>query len=105
MSKGIIGPGLSALAVALVLKDADGNVAVAAAPPVWSLDADGVVSLVVDGDGMSATLTKVAVGSCNVNVVVEGDPTPGVDTLHLSGEVQVLPAEAASGELVFGAGT
>lgn len=87
----------------LAFKDAKGNAATPAAPPVWSTDTSGVVNLTVAADGMSAQIAPAGVGTTNINVVAEGDATPGVDTLHLTGSVQVTPAEIATGEIDFGA--
>jgi|SRR5579859_7462583 len=74
-----------------------------ASPPQWSMGTAGVASMAVAPDGMSAVFTRVAAGTTTVDVVAEGDPTPGVDTVHLTGSLQVLPNEIASGEIDFGA--
>lgn len=90
------------IAAMIVFKDRKGNVATVATVPVWTLSADGIVAMAVSGDGMSATFTPITVGSVDIDVVAEGDPTPGVDTIHGIGTIQVLPAEASVAEVSFG---
>jgi len=86
----------------LVAKDSSGNVVALPSIPAWTTSADGIVLMTVAGDGMSATFAPVAVGTVSVSVVAEGDTTPGVDTIHASGDIQVLGAEAATVDLTFG---
>src|SRR6202521_2408452 len=86
----------------LVATDAKGNVFPLPNPPVWSLSAAGIVVMTVAADGMSAAFAPVSPGSVIVDVVAEGDPTPGVDTVHGTGDITVLAAEAASIALTFG---
>lgn len=101
MSKGILRVDQNAMVASLVFKDAKGNAANPASPPQWSLTGDGVVSMTVADDGMSATFAPIAVGDVSVNVIAEGDAQPGVDTVQLSGDISVVPAEIATGELSF----
>lgn len=105
MSKLVIRVDQTGAQASLAFKDAKGNVAQPAAPPVWSVTAPGIIGLAVADDGMSAQITPQAAGAVQIDVTAEGDPTPGVDTLHLSGDVQVTPAEIATGEIDFGPAT
>lgn len=89
----------------LGFKDKAGNAASPASPPVWTMTVAGVVSLDVAADGLSAVVKPVGVGSTEIDVVAEGDATPGVNTLHLAGTVQVVAAEIATGEIDFGPAT
>ena len=102
MSQAVLRVDNNGVSATLVLLDHKGNAAVAASPPTWSMDIDTVVSMNVSSDGMSAQFAPKAVGTANVNVVIEGDSTPGVDTLHATGSIQVLAAEAATASLTFG---
>ena len=87
----------------LVATDNDGNIVPLPSPPQWSLSADGIVTMTVAADGMSASFAPASPGTVTVNVVAEGDPQPGVDTLHATGDINVLAAEATKVELTFGA--
>lgn len=81
----------------LTLTDKKGLPAVPASPPVWSESSNGaIVALTVSADGLSATVAPVGVGSAQVNVTVEGDPTPGVDTQTGSLEIDVVGGEVAN---------
>jgi hypothetical protein len=102
MSKAVLHTDDTSVGAALVFKDKKGNVTSPAAPPVWSLGADGIVAMTVAADGLSAEFTPVAPGDVTVDVVAEGDAEPGVDTLHATGDLSVLPAEAATVDLSFG---
>lgn len=102
MAKAILHTDDNTVSATLAFTDKKGNATSPAAPPTWSLSADGIVSMTVAGDGLSAAFAPMAPGDVTVNVVAEGDATPGVDTLHISGDISVLPAEAASAELSFG---
>lgn len=68
--------------------------------PAWSVDQAGVASVTPAADGMTAAVDGLAVGTATVTVVAEGDPTPGVDTITLTGTVNVVD-EAAGGTLTF----
>ena len=105
MSKGIIRVDQNSMVASLVFKDAKGNAANPAAPPQWSVTQEGIVNMSVAEDGMSASFSPVAVGDVTVNVIAEGDATPGVDTVQLSGDISVVAAEIATGELSFGTPT
>lgn len=102
MATAVIHADDNGVTASLSITDKKGNITAPAFAPVWSLSADGVVSMTVADDGLSASFTPITVGEVTVDVVVEGDPTPGVDTIHGTGTISVLAAEAASVELVFG---
>lgn len=102
MSKLVMRTDQNGATATLSFKDAKGNDAQPASPPVWSLGTAGVANLEVASDGMSAQVTPVASGITTVDVIAEGDEAPGVDTLHLTGDIQVIPAEIATGEINFG---
>lgn len=89
------------LKAVLVATDREGNAAVLPNVPVWSVTVDGIVTMTVAEDGMSATFVPDVVGEVTVNVVVEADVEPGVNTLHASGDISVIAAEAASLDLQF----
>lgn len=105
MSKLIMRVDQNGATATLAFKDAKGNPAVPASPPAWSTTVDGIITLAVAGDGLSAQIAPAGVGATSINVVAEGDATAGVDTIQLSGDVQVTAAEIATGEIDFGAVT
>lgn len=102
MSKLIIRADQTSSEATLKFKDAKGNDALPAAPPVWSTTVAGIIDLVVAADGLSAVVSPLQAGATTINVIAEGDVTPGVDTINLTGDVQVVPAEIATGEIDFG---
>ena len=68
--------------------------------PSWGVDNPAVATVEPASDGMSAVVTAVGVGAANITVTAEGDPTPGVDTITLTGQVTVVD-EASGGVLTF----
>ena len=102
MSTAVIHTNNHGVSAALVPKDSSGNVVPLGGIPAWSLSADGIVNMTVAPDGLSAQFAPVAVGTVTVNVVAEGDAVPGVDTLHSTGDINVLGAEATTLEMTFG---
>lgn len=68
--------------------------------PVWTVDDEAIATLVVGDDGMSAVITAVSAGTSTITVTAEGDPTPGVDTITLTGTLNVVD-EASGGTLSF----
>ena len=102
MSTAVLHSNNKSVGASLVFKDSSGNVVPPAGIPAWSLSADGIVAMTVAADGMSATFSPVAVGTATVSVVAEGDTVPGVNTIHGTGDIQVLGAEASTVELTFG---
>lgn len=101
MSKAIIRVDQNGTTARLKFVDGKGNPAQPASPPKWSVTVDGVITMTVADDGMSAAIAPAGVGDTTINVTAEGDPTPGVDTVLLSGDVSVVPAEIATGTLDF----
>jgi hypothetical protein len=101
---GIIGGGQTTITASLKFfdKQTPPQPATPAAPPQWSMGTSGVAGMAVAVDGMSAVFTRIAAGTTTVDVIAEGDPTPGVDTVHLSGNLTVLANEIATGEIDFG---
>jgi hypothetical protein len=83
-------------------KTALGNPAQIFGAATFTSDTPSVATVSPNADGLSAEVFAVGVGAAQINVSFEGDPTPGVDTVHLSGAVNVVAAEAAVGELTFG---
>lgn len=83
-------------------KTALGNPAPIFGPASFTSDNEAVATVVANADGLSAEVFAVGVGAAQINVKFEGDATPGVDTITLSGAVNVVAAEAAVGELTFG---
>ena len=68
--------------------------------PAWSSDNTAVATVLADPTGLKAQLTPVGAGTCNITVVAEGDPTPGVDTITLSAPLSVVD-EATGGVLTL----
>jgi hypothetical protein len=84
----------------VVYDDKAGAVAPIVGVPTWAVDNPAIATVTPAADGMSAEVTAVAVGTANITVTAEGDPTPGVDTITLTGTVNVVD-EAAEGTLTF----
>jgi hypothetical protein len=82
-------------------QDKEGDNVPVVGVPVWSVAPDGVVTVAAAADGLSAVVTPVAIGNATITVVAEGDETPGVDTITLTGDVSVAAEEASGGKLVF----
>lgn len=80
--------------------DAAGASVPVSSVPSWSVDDSTIISLSPAADGMSASITALKVGTATVTVTAEGDPSPGVDTITLSGTVNVVD-EASGGTLTF----
>lgn len=105
MSKAVLHMDDTSVPATLTLLDKHGNVATPQTPPAWTVSADGVVTMTVAADGLSATFAPAGVGEITVDVVVDADPGDGVTELHASGQIQVLAAGIATAELGFGAVT
>ena len=92
-------------AAQLVFKDKKGNPVGVVGAPEWTMSADGIVDMTVAPDGLSAQFVPTdapgAIGTVTITVKAEGDPTPGVDTIVLTGDIEVIAAEAVVGELSF----
>ena len=68
--------------------------------PAWTVDDSAVASIAPAADGMSAVVTGLTVGTATITVTAEGDPSPGADTITLTGTVNVVD-EASGGTLTF----
>ena len=102
MAKGILAVDDNEISASLVFKDKKGNVALPFGVPQWSLSADNVVGMTVAADGMSAQFVPTSVGLVTVNVLAEGEEAVGEQPIALSGEIEVVAADAETGELSFG---
>jgi hypothetical protein len=84
--------------------DKAGNPGTLASVPVWSVSDPTIVTVAPAADGLSAVVTATGkLGTAEVHVTAEGDPTPGVDTITGTLAVQVIGGKAVS--LQFTAGT
>lgn len=101
MSTAVIHVGDKGVTATLVPKDASGAPAIPASVPEWTLSADGIVAMTVAADGLSASFVGVTSGTVTADALVEGDPVAGVDTIHATGEIQVLAAEIATVDMNF----
>jgi hypothetical protein len=87
----------------LAFLDKKGNPATVVGVPVWTTSVPGILALTPAADGLSCAIAVVGpVGAGTIDVVAEGDPTAGVDTLHATGDFSVLSAEAATAAISFG---
>lgn len=90
------------LAASVKFVDAAGQAATVVGVPVWQLTGDPIGDLVVAGDGLSAVLTlNHSLGTAQVAITAEGDPVAGVDTVHVTGDLQIVAGEAVSGSVSF----
>jgi hypothetical protein len=101
MSKIVLKLGDKGATATLVPKDAQGNPATLNGAPVWSMGTAGVAAITPSADGLSASFVSIAPGDTTVNAVCEGDPQAGIDTINATGEIQVLPLEAATVDMNF----
>jgi hypothetical protein len=92
--------GLGTTAKATFTDSAGVDVAVVGVP-VWSATPDGLVTLQPAADGLSCDVLPVAAGDVTLTCVAEGDPTPGVDTVTLTGTLTVAADEATGGTITF----
>ena len=84
--------------------DKAGNPGTLASEPVWSASDPTILTVVPAADGMSAVVSATGkLGTAQVHVTAEGDPTPGVDTITGTLGVQVIGGKAVA--LQFTAGT
>jgi hypothetical protein len=66
------------------------------------LSSDESVARVDSVSATSAYVTAVGPGAAQIFVSFDADLGEGVRTIELSGAIEVVPAEAARGEIVFG---
>lgn len=72
-------------------RSAAGNAAEVAGVPSWSVSDPAVASLEVAGDGRSAVLSAVAVGSVSVSVADAGGASGSIDvTVEAAGAVSLV---------------
>lgn len=98
MSKTLNIGGTSTASVAYT--DAAGVSVPVSGAPTWTVDDATIASVTPAADGLSAAVVALKAGTATITVVAEGDPTPGVDTITLTGTVNVVD-EASGGTLTF----
>jgi hypothetical protein len=77
--------------------DRAGNLGTLASGPVWSSSDPAILTVAPAADGMSAVVSAMGkLGAAQVNVTAEGDPTPGVNTITGTVDVQVVGGKAVS---------
>jgi hypothetical protein len=74
--------------------DVKGNPAAVDGGPLWSVSADGVVTLSPAADGLSCVISGLAPGSVQVNVTADADLGEGVRSITGTLDVTVIAAEA-----------
>lgn len=90
------------VAVSVEPKTAAGRPAAIDGDVVWSSDNEAVATVVSTGP-MSATVKSVAKGAAVISATFDADMDEGeVREVVLTGAVEVVDAEAVTGELVFG---
>lgn len=102
MSK-IIHVGGAGTTASVAYVNKEGAAASVVGAPVWSVTpGDGsIIALTAAADGMSASISAVAVGDATITVTAEGDETAGVDTITLTADVSVAAEEATGGAISF----
>ena len=90
------------VAATLNVSDKEGVTAKVFGVPVWSSDDEKVATVTPAADGMSAVVKPVAPGNCNIDVTLEGDETPGKDTITAVAPVEVVEPEATQASISFG---
>jgi len=84
--------------------DKAGNPGTLACVPVWSASDPTIVTVVPAADGMSAVVAATGkLGTAQVNVTAQGDPTPEASAITGTVAVQVVGGKVVS--LQFTAGT
>lgn len=69
--------------------------------PVWVATPTGIVTLAPAADGLTCVVTGAAVGDVTITSAVEGDPTPGVDTVTATASLSVAAPEDTQGTITF----
>ena len=90
------------VAATLNVTDKEGVTAKVYGVPLWASDNEAIATVTPAADGMSAVVKPVSVGTANVSVTLEGDPTAGVDTVKTSAVVNVVTPEASQASISFG---
>ena len=89
--------------IAAKFETAAGIVVPIAGKPQWTAADGNIVKLVLSDDGLSVTVVALQPGKTTVTVTGEGDPTPGVDTVSTSLDIDVVAPEASQVVLDVGA--
>lgn len=90
---------------AVAFKDKKGNPAAPVAVN-WSSSDTSIATVVGDAlDGSNVATAQIAftgaVGSVTIDMLAEGDAVAGKDQVHQTGDIQVVAAEIATGDLSF----
>jgi len=86
--------------------DRAGNPGTLTSEPVWSASDPTILTVVPAADGMSAVVSAMGkLGAAQVNVTADGDPTPGVNTITGTVDVQVVGGKAVSLHFTVGTAT
>ena len=89
--------------IAANFEDAAGISRPLAGAPVWTSSDESIVKVVPSANNpLIATVISVGKGGATVRVTGEGDPTPGVDTIVGTVEVDVVDPEATQVVLTLG---
>ena len=70
--------------------------------PVWAASSTNNVNLTPAQDGMTCQADGIGAGDVNVTSTVEGDPTPGVDTIVATILISVKNREDTVGTITAG---
>jgi hypothetical protein len=88
--------------LSLAIVDKKGEPAAPASPPSWTVSDPNLLSLTTSSDGLSCVVAAGALGgvtlpaTAQVTVHVEGDATPGKDTIVGTLDVNLVGGEAAT---------
>jgi hypothetical protein len=76
----------------------DGSIA---SVPVWAGMDPAIATMSPDADGLGCTFTRVGTAPVggDFTIDVEGDPTPGVDHVQLTGHLDLVENEATTGTI------
>jgi len=86
--------------------DKAGNPGTLASVAMWSTSDPTILTVAPAADGMSAVVSAMGkLGTAQVTVTAEGDPTPGVNTITGTVAVQVVGGKAVSLQLMAGTAT
>ncbi len=86
--------------------DKAGNPGTLASVPVWSASDLTILTVAPAADGLSAVVSATGkLGTAQVNVTADGDPTPGVNTITGTVDVQVVGGKAVSFQFKAGTAT
>lgn len=84
--------------------DKFGNPAKVDGVPVWNVSDEGVGSLVISADGLTATFKALGpVGNCQVSATADADLGEGMKSISGTADIQVESGAAVAMNLVAGA--